>query len=180
MTKDLPSPELLRKLLRYEPETGKLFWLHRPIDFFKRTSRGKAWNTRFAGKEALSAKTGGGYLHGYVFGKKVMAHRAIWAIVYGVWPDSEIDHINGLPDDNRLENLRDVSPSENSRNRKMQSNNSSGYNGVSWCKIYSKWRSSIKINKKRQHLGYFADIKDAVSVRILAEKGQGFTERHGK
>jgi hypothetical protein len=93
MTKELPSPDLLRKLLRYEPETGKLFWRERDREFFKSDRDYKVWNIRFAGKEAFTASDCG-YKTGKVFGKTYRAHRIIWALQTGAWPRDEIDHID--------------------------------------------------------------------------------------
>ena len=68
---------------------------------------------------------------------------------------SQIDHINGIRDDNRLENLRWVSGSQNCRNKKKRANCSSQYKGVGWNKNNKKWEAQITINKTRKHLGYF-------------------------
>jgi len=75
MTKPIPTPEMLRKLLRYDPETGKLFWRERPVEMFADTGRGGSkgsaarWNGRFSGKEAFTAISGSGYLTGGIFSK---------------------------------------------------------------------------------------------------------------
>ena len=121
--RELPSPELLRKLLRYEPETGKLFWRKRPPDMFPRESRGLSWNTRYAGAEAFKDKHERGYKRGSIFGKTFRAHRAIWAMVHGHWPPEDVDHINGDTSDNRLENLRAVSRQENLKNQRLSKTN---------------------------------------------------------
>lgn len=115
-SKPLPSPEVLRQLLRYEPDTGKLFWLHRAADLFPSKSAAKSWNARFAGAEALATDNGQGYLAGRINGRPLKAHRVVWAISYGEWPIGEIDHINGNPGDNRIANLRAVGRTENTRN----------------------------------------------------------------
>lgn len=173
MTKDLPSPELLRKLLRYEPKTGKLFWLYRD-------DARHQWNARYAGAEAFTAKKSNGYKHGKIYGDIYQAHRVIWAIVHGEWPDGDIDHINGDKTNNTIANLRKVSRSENLRNAKMKSNNTSGHNGVSWDTRKSKWVAMIGFDGKQKHLGYFANIANAIAARKVAETGKGFTERHGQ
>lgn len=178
-TTNLPSPELLRKLLRYEPETGKLFWLPRPIEMFATVGAGKIWNSRYPGKEAFTADNGTGYRHGEVNGKTLRSHRVIWAIVHGTWPTGDIDHINGVKTDNRIANLRDVSSSINQRNAKKRDDNTSGYNGVSRYRQSGKWQAHITIDGKNKHLGYFDTPDDAVAARAAAERGLGFTERHG-
>lgn len=177
--KDLPSPELLRKLLRYEPDTGKLFWKERPVDMFKTIKSANSWNTRYSGKEALAADNGHGYLKGSIFRKTTKAHRVAWAMYHGEWPNGDIDHINGIKDDNRIENLRDVNALENLKNRALFSNNTSGYNGVYWCKSMRKWQAYININGERKRLGYFDSIENAIIARRKSEIGQGYTDRHG-
>lgn len=177
--KDLPPPELLRKLLRYDPETGKLFWLNRPLGLCASKRAQNTWNTKFSGKEAFKAKKGSGYLTGAIFDRTFLAHRIIWAISTGAWPVGEIDHINGVRSDNSIENLREVTRSENSRNMKKYSCNTSGVNGVSWNRQAKKWVALIKAGGRQEHLGYFDNIADAAEARRAAEAGLGFTDRHG-
>jgi hypothetical protein len=183
MTKDLPSPELLRKLLRYEPETGKLFWRERPAEMFPGVKYGAAhsanmWNTRFAGKEAFTAYADG-YKAGSLFGRKYKAHRVIWAISYNQWPD-QIDHMNGVQDDNRLENLRNVSHVENGRNQRKSIANTSGVTGVCWRDRDKKWVAKIKVAGHSKHLGHFDDKDIAIAARKAAEAHFGFHFNHGK
>jgi len=170
--KQLPSPELLRKVLRYEAETGKLFWLVRP-------NMRKSWNTRYAGKEAFAYKNRRGYLRGAISGKCCKAHRVIWAIVHGVWPD-QIDHINHDKSDNRIENLRSVYAKDNAKNMSKSKANTSGYTGVTWSTKDSKWYSRIMIEGKCKHLGSFDDINDAIAVRLSANEKYNFHANHGK
>lgn len=179
MRRPLPTPEELRALLRYEPATGKLYWLPRPARMFKTERDARLWNARFAGGEALVSVSPKGYMYGSIYGRSYVAHRVIWVLVHGREPAGDIDHINGVTDDNRPHNLRDVSPSINQRNRKMQSNNGSGCNGVSWDKARCKWRAYVRVGKDTRHLGRFDDIDDAIAARKDAERGLGFTERHG-
>jgi hypothetical protein len=76
----------------------------------------------------------------------------------------EIDHINGNPADNRKANLRFVQHWQNMHNRSIQTNNTSGYRGVSWSMVQCRWHANIWINKKRIHLGYFSHIEDAAKA----------------
>jgi hypothetical protein len=170
--RNLPTAEYLRKRLRYEPDTGKLYWLDHD-------GMPQKWRTRYAGKEAFITLNGCGRRHGSIDGRLLLAHRVIWALVYGTWPVESIDHINGVPLDNRLVNLRDVSHAENHKNVSKQSNNTSGACGVRWDKRYEKWQARVKINGKERHLGYFASFDDAVAARKSASRELGFTERHG-
>lgn len=180
---DLLTPEELRKLLRYEPDTGKLYWLERTPDMFNDCSQGRErycaiWNTKFAGKEALAAYEGRGNLHGRIFNRAYKAHRVAWALHQGEWPTHEIDHINHVPDDNRILNLRCVTGEENSRNLPKRADNSSGVTGVGWHKKALKWRARISVGTEI-HLGLFDVFEDAVAARKEAEIKYGFHQNHG-
>lgn len=186
MPKPLPSPEMLRKLLRYDPETGKLFWRERFPESFSDGGHGgkiaacRAWNTRYSGKEALGYIQSNGYKAGGIGGKKIKAHRAVWAVIYEEWPLADIDHINGDGTDNRESNLRDVSKRTNMMNKKMMSNNQSGIQGVYWHKAARKWAAFIGVNGKVEYLGIFTSKKDAVRARQDAEKKYGYHPNHGR
>lgn len=183
--KPLPCPTVLRQLLRYEPETGKLFWRERKPFWFRGMKRSElticlAWNVKYAGKEAMTYTTSYGYLSGAVFEHGLQSHRVIWAIFYGRWPKDQIDHINGNRTDNRIENLREVSSLRNNQNMKRSSLNTSGFTGVSWCRATSKWRASIRVNKKSVSLGYYEKKKDAIKARIAGNAEYGFHPNHGR
>lgn len=174
-SKPLPSPEVLRQLLRYEPETGKLFWLHRAEHFFEGHERSASWlcawwNKRFAGKEAFTADTGAGYRGGALFGQQLKAHRVIWALVTGEWPPkgTDIDHANGSRADNRFENLRLASRQENTLNRGATRANKCGLKGVSWYKAGRKWRAEIKSPSGREYLGQFDTPEEAHAAYCAA------------
>jgi hypothetical protein len=84
----------------------------------------------------------------------------------------EIDHINGNGLDNRRANLRLCTRAENSWNRGLQSNNSSGYKGVCWNKRRKKWMAGIKVDGKSKHLGLFLKAEDAARAYNKAAKKQ--------
>lgn len=154
----LPTPETLRQLLRYEPETGKLYW--RPIASAV-SKRDRCWNGKYAGKEAITSDNGNGYRVGRLQGyRKMYAHRTVWALVHGHWPEHDIDHINGIRDDNRLNNLRQATRSENMMNTPAHRDNASGVKGVFWCTQKLKWSARITVEGNPSHLGYFS-TKDA-------------------
>lgn len=178
--KPLPDPEQLRKLLRYEPETGKLYWLKRPVDLFSAERFRRIWNSRWAGQEAFTCKNRHGHFAGHLLGQKLLAHRVIWALVHGVDPKGDIDHINGRPDDNRIENLRVVTHSGNMRNQRMYRNNKSGVTGVYWLARENKYRAFIKVNNRTRYLGCFDTLGQAAKARKAAEKKYGFHENHGR
>lgn len=173
MTKKiLPTPEQLRELLTYDPETGKLFWKPRDVSYFERTSRPeanlKSWNKRFLGKEAFTYLSSDGYRISAIFGRYIRAHRAAWAIHHGEWPSGEIDHINGVRDDNRLINIRDCKHHENMRNGLIRSNNKSGFKGVSWDEEAGKWRAQICYAGKKKSLGRFCSENEAHDAYFAA------------
>lgn len=183
-TKPLPSPELLRQLLRYDPETGKLFWRTRGVEYFKSGFHGieahcASWNTKYAGREAGSANTSRGQIAVALVGTKVLAHRAIWAMCYSEWP-AIIDHIDGDPGNNRLSNLRNVTQQENMRNMAMLACNTSGHTGVAWMRHRSKWRAFISVDDRQIHLGSFRIKQDAIAARKAAEREYGFHPNHGR
>lgn len=154
MAKMVVLIEDVAKMIRYEPKTGKLFWLHR-------SDVPAWWNTRYAGKEALTSVESKGYNHGRVCSRAMMAHRVAWALTNGEWP-SEIDHINGIKTDNRLENLRVASRTENTQHRGKFNNNTSGYKGVRQSRA-GRWEARITVAKKQVFLGVF-NCKTAAAV----------------
>ena len=167
--KILPTPERLRELLRYEPETGKLFWQPRPAEMFRpgnvtQEAFADRWNQRYAGKEAFTERHPGGYFKGKVFCKSLYAHRVIWAMINGEWPDQLIDHINGNGFDNRLHNLRHASAAENARNSRKLSKSGSGFKGIHLHRPTNKWLAQITVNRKKMHLGLYDSEIDAHSA----------------
>ncbi len=174
MTSHRPDVAILRTILRYDPDTGKLYWRLRPATLFQSDLRIAAWNARFAGSEAFTANDGKGYRVGNIFNKKHKAHRVVWAMETGAWPSHQIDHVNGNKTDNRLKNLREATNAENSRNRGANSNNRSGAKGVSWSKQKSKWVATIWTNGKLKTLGHFHDVEEAA-----AAYAKGSTAIHG-
>ena len=185
MTKHLPTPELLRKLLRYEPGTGKLFWRERPVELFSDGKHAaehscRAWNARYSGNEALTSDDGKGYRQGKIFDRLHSAHRVIWAIETGAWPVDEIDHIDHDRSNNRFSNLREVTRQENMRNSSFSKRNTSGVTGVSWNKMAKKWHASITADGRQRHLGYFRCITAAIFVRKAADIEHGYSPNHGR
>lgn len=165
----LPTPERLRQLLSYDPETGDLTWRPRDIEefswrVFSPQSACDTWNRDYAGRPAfhLNAR---GYLVSKVDGRPLYAHRVAWAIVHGAWPEGVIDHINRDPSDNRIVNLRDVSQQENNRNRSLRSGA-----GVDFRASRGKWRARIMVNYKDVSLGHYATEAEARAARDAAER----------
>jgi len=178
---NLPSAEFLRKILRYEPETGMLFWKERTPEMFATMGKRSnvalcaSWNARHAGKQALNTTHKDGYSRGQVLNKSIFAHRAAWALSYGRWPENEIDHVDGNPSNNKIENLREATRLQNSYNRSAQKNNKHGSKGVFWSKHKQRWHARIGHNGKKIHIGYFKAQDDAIAAYTL--KAQ---ELHGE
>jgi hypothetical protein len=181
------SVDALKQLIKYDSETGKLFWLPRDSSSFLLTT-GRAgtpeakitgFNTRFAGKEAFTTKLATGYMIATIGPEIYYAHRVAWAIHYGQWPVAEIDHINGDKASNAIVNLRDASREENSRNLKRSANNTSGVTGVVYDKSRGLWTAAIKRKGVHVNLGRFKDFDTAVVARKSAEKALGFHRNHG-
>jgi hypothetical protein len=184
--KQLPDVETLRKLLDYDPETGVLTWKHRSADMF--TAAGnmsehhicQLWNGKHAGKPALSKTNHDGYSRGRLLGKFHMAHRVAWAIHFGRWPKTQLDHIDGNPANNRIVNLREASQQENNKNKKKRKDNTSGIVGVCWYKDSRKWAAHISVCGRLIYLGLFDQIDDAARARKEAETLHGYHSNHGR
>lgn len=157
----VPAP-----LLKFNPDTGSITWM---------VSRGRMK----AGDEA-GAHDKDGYIRIRVNGKIYPAHRLMWLYVHKEFPKPgmQIDHINGVRDDNRIDNLRLVVSQGNQRNRVVGKNNSSGCLGVRL--IPEKWRAVIKVDGKQVSLGMYNEWWDAVCARKSAEYRYGFANNHGK
>lgn len=178
----------ISKLLKYEPETGKLFWLPRTVDMFPQDTSfyggaeamAASWNTKNAGRE-VTRRSSHGYITPRIANRNYAGHRICWLLYYGEWPKHHIDHINGVMSDNRIDNLRDVQRTKNMRNMRLQKRNKTGIPGVGWCKIYNKWKVRIGMGDGKSHfVGYFLDFDSAVSARRAAEVAYGYHPNHGR
>lgn len=162
-----PIPvESLRQLLRMDPETGRLYWLPRGVEWFKDGAYSAAracaiWNGRFAGTEALTAPDGHGYRAGRIFGRHYQAHRVVFTLHNGRWPVGLVDHEDTDTTNNRPLNLRESTKAQNGQNSGGKGG-TSGYCGVSWHKMGSKWHASCRDQYGiKRHLGLFSDEMDA-------------------
>lgn len=136
------------------------------------TLRRKESNSRVVGK-SLGTLTKSGHLtvnfklHGVRYRKLV--HHVIWFMHYNYWPEM-IDHINRIPNDNRIENLREADKRVNSINRGSPANNTSGFRGISKNKLTGKWEAYIGNKNRRKYLGLYSCIGAAIKARLLAEE----------
>jgi hypothetical protein len=153
----LPAISRLHEVLDYCKDTGLICWR---INAGPRARAGSVAGTVIKG----------GYRKILIDRSPVLAHRIAWAMVNGVWPSADIDHINGQPDDNRIENLRDVSRSENLMNRhRARCDNICGVLGATWHKSTQRWRARITVNGKERHLGLFDSAEAAQKAYLWAK-----------
>lgn len=115
-----------------------------------------------------------GYIETRVGPDRYKVHRLVWLYHKGYLPENQIDHINRVRHDNRIENLREVSASCNVRNSSTLCNNNSGVKGVCFDKSRNKWVAFIHINKKMKSVGRFEDFTEAVAHRLAVEQCLGW------
>jgi hypothetical protein len=159
LAKSSVTGERLRELLHYAPETGAF-----------------TWRARSRNGVQVGAVAGCGHGEGYWFigidGRRYFAHRLAWLYVHGAWPTADIDHINGVRNDNRIVNLRDVTRSVNLQNQRRAPNHnkSSGLLGASFNARKLKWKSTIGVGGKPRHLGFFATAQEAHAAYVAAKR----------
>ncbi len=119
--------------------------------------------------DAPGCKTPYGYLITVVDGEHIFNHRIVWLWHKGYIPEHNIDHINGIKTDNRIENLREASPSCNNLNSGKRVDNKSGVRGVSWSRKDNRWVAILWRNKKRGVFGYYKEFSEAALARLTAE-----------
>lgn len=156
------TQDRLKELLSYDPETGVFRWKS------ARTSSIRA------GRQAgyLNAT---GYRTVVLDKRKHWEHRLAWLYVHGKWPEHYIDHINGVKDDNRICNLRDVTKQLNQQNEKRaRSSSKSGFLGVTHVKRHLKlakpFAARIWFDKKLHSLGHYATAEEAHAVYVDAKR----------
>ena len=143
------TAERIRDILDYDSASGRFTWV-RPSG-----RRAKAGS-------AAGANHGLGYLTIGIDGRRYFAHRLAWLYVHGVWPRHEIDHINGVRDDNRISNLREATKLQNMQNCHFPTDAKpkSGFRGVYWYGRSNCWVARIGYFGKEKFLGYFANPED--------------------
>lgn len=131
---------------RFEYRDGKLFYKNSEGCMKKGTEVGTI------GK--------GGYLKTLIKRKPYRLHRIIFMMHHGYLP-KYLDHIDGDPANNRIENLRPATSSQNNLNRGKHKRNTSGFKGVTWVATQGRYSARIAVGNKRLFLGYFDDPKEA-------------------
>lgn len=167
-----PTIEQVHEALEYRD--GRLYWKRRPRSHFRSEGAWKTVNTKFAGREA-------GFLHWNpdtgdlrhvvtLFDQDIARYVLVWAIVHNSWPESHLDHINQVENDDHPQNLRLATRSQNGANRSRPCHNRSGFKGVAFHKGTGKWQAQIRVNKRLIYLGIFADRADAAAAYRAAAK----------
>jgi HNH endonuclease len=146
-------------LFAYDPATGIL--RRRVPAFHGPAKAGMAVGTRTSkAKAGLRVGIGGRYYH---------VHHICWLLYYGIWPQNQIDHKNMDAQDNRIENLREATASENGYNRIVRPESGTGVKGVHLDKRTGRYRAEITVNKKRIYLGFFATVEEAKIARSSSQ-----------
>jgi hypothetical protein len=134
----------------FEYEDGNLYWKIKPSK-----------------KISIGAKAGyidkKGYIQIRIDGKFYLGHRIIFAMHNGYMPEF-IDHIDGNPFNNLIENLREATLSQNQFNSKTRKDNLSGIKGVTWNTARNKWQVQLQVNRKNKYFGLYQDIDYAKFV----------------
>jgi hypothetical protein len=146
----------LKQLLTYDADTGEFTWL---VDINNKTTTGNR-----AGSQRKD-----GYRELCINYKRYLEHRLAWLYTHGTMPTDYIDHIDRDPSNNRINNLRVATQSQNMTNSTKRKDNSTGVIGVSFNKNANKYYAYIWLNKKRISLGYHNTIEEARVVRREAE-----------
>jgi len=147
--------ETLRELFSYDPATGVL-------------------TRRDLGRVVGSLRSDG-YLSATVKYRSLLVHRIVFACYHGRWPNGRLDHKNEIKSDNKIENLREATNSQNVCNCGKRKTNTSGVKGVHFYKPTGKWMAQLQIDGRKIFVGYFTEISDAKST--LEQKR---AEMHGE
>jgi hypothetical protein len=147
----------LKELFNYNPETGI---------FTRKIERGGKKAGTIAGKQRKD-----GYIDIKISPKRYLAHRLAWLYVYDNWPNQMLDHINGIRNDNKILNLREVNNSENQQNKiKARKDSKSGFQCVIYKPSHKKWQAYITVDGIQKHIGYFNSPEEAHSAYLLKKK----------
>lgn len=159
-----------KNLFKYESSTGNLIWA-------KRTSVRIKVGDKVGSPFGPPGKR---YLQTSVDGNKMLVHRIIWLLHHKRMPKYEIGHEDGNGLNNRIENLRDITSSQNNQNLKLRNDNTSGVLGVTFHKMAKKWLVQSQLNGKYIYGGIFDSFEDAVKKRNSMSSELGFHKNHGR
>jgi hypothetical protein len=139
------------EMLEYDPTTGVFRWRRKP-------------NRNVVAGSVAGSVDAYGYLQTRLDKKPLKLHRLAWFYVHGEWPAGQIDHANGIRDDNRLENLRVATGSQNRCNRRAGRPNKSGFHGVFFHRKTGKWQARVTLQRKHYSFGYHSTPEAASAV----------------
>lgn len=155
----------------YDPEGGIVTWRRKPNRNIRiGQTAGYLWSEK---------KSRTSYIRVGFKGRAIFAHHIAFVCMTGEFPKGVVDHQDGDGTNNRWENLRDVSHTQNLRNQRRNSANTSGSQGVDYHRASKRWRARIIVGKKEHHLGVFQSREEAVAARKAAERQHEFHENHG-
>ena len=146
-----------QEMLNYDPSTGVFTWRKKP-------------NRNIVVGSIVGSYDKDGYLETRLDREPLKIHRLAWFYVHGVWPDGDIDHKNGIRADNRIDNLRDVTASENQCNRHTGRPNKSGFRGVVYHSKTGRWTSRLMVKGKSYSFGYHDSPQEASVLYEAAAK----------
>lgn len=152
MTTHILTQAELKSQLHYEPESGI---------FTRLVSNHYMWKIG----DVAGYKRKDGYISIRINKKLYLAHRLAWLYVYGEFPKVGIDHIDGNPSNNSIQNLRNANQSQNCCNARLRTDNTSGHKGVTWTHKILKWRAECYLSGKKYQIGYFYSLEEAVKAR---------------
>jgi hypothetical protein len=151
------DPKLVKEFFDYNKETGTLYWKERDRKWFNHDKYHYTWNKKFAGKRAGRTKTNK-YMEVGIFNRLYGYHRVVWAWVHGEWPENFIDHIDGNPSNNRIQNLRKVTQLQNLKNINK---NKGDIPLIGVHKKGNRFIARIRDNYERINLGSFGTPEEA-------------------
>jgi hypothetical protein len=164
MTIESITQDYVKQLFEYRD--GNLYWKVKPRQNVKIGAKAGTLNNI-------------GYFLTKINNKNYLNHRLIFLMHHGYLP-KYLDHIDGSPSNNKLENLRPATFFENNWNAKLSKKNTSGVKGVNWHKDMKKWQIRIKTNGKRKSFGLYDDLELAELVAQEARtKYHGAFANHG-
>lgn len=161
--KDSLSQQFIQEILEYNPVTGEFFW---KIDVSQRCRKGTPTGL---------PRSNGAYSTIMIDGINYAAHRIAWLHYYGKWPSKFLDHKDRIKSNNRIENLREASNSQNKCNMGKRVDNTSGYKGVYPNRKSNNYRACICINGNKISLGSFDTAEEAHAAYCKAA-----SELHGE
>lgn len=148
---------------------------YREGQLYRKNNSGTRWKS---GQEAGSQVNEKGYRTVRIDGVTHRLHKVVFCMFYGYAPEI-VDHINNVQEDNRIENLREASRSENQWNSKVRKSNTSGVKGVSWHKTHQRWVAEIVKNNKTVYSKRFKSLDQArVAIEIARSNIHGEFARH--